>query len=352
VSSDPASSAPVPATAASYPVAAVARRLGVAPATLRTWDRRYRLGPTAHAFGAHRRYTPADVARLLVMRQLVVDGVPPADAARIALASGPASSPADPAAGDGRVPPGDGAQPGEPDGPVGAAGGRAARDRVTGPARRGGGRILALPGAPPEVRGLARAAMALDAQTMTVTIRAALRSAGVDDTWHRLLVPVLTAIGERWSSTGEGVEVEHLLSECALVGLREIRLTARLPGDPRVVLGCVADDYHALPVHVLAAALAERGVPVRVLGAAVPPEALTAAVRRVRPAVAFCWASQGTAVDLGYLGAVPALAPPVAVVVGGPGWPASGLPGRVQRARDVPEAVALVSAYLTADAGA
>ncbi|MEY3734595.1 MAG: hypothetical protein RL347_1954, partial [Actinomycetota bacterium] len=27
-------------------VAAVARRLGVAPATLRTWDRRYGLGPS------------------------------------------------------------------------------------------------------------------------------------------------------------------------------------------------------------------------------------------------------------------------------------------------------------------
>ncbi|MGI9196332.1 MAG: MerR family transcriptional regulator, partial [Candidatus Nanopelagicales bacterium] len=36
-------------------VAAVARRLGVAPATLRTWDRRYGVGPTEHAAGSHRR---------------------------------------------------------------------------------------------------------------------------------------------------------------------------------------------------------------------------------------------------------------------------------------------------------
>ncbi len=28
-------------------VAAVARRIGIAPATLRTWDRRYGLGPSA-----------------------------------------------------------------------------------------------------------------------------------------------------------------------------------------------------------------------------------------------------------------------------------------------------------------
>jgi transposase-like protein len=33
-------------------VAAVASRLGVAPATLRTWDRRYGLGPSEHTAGA------------------------------------------------------------------------------------------------------------------------------------------------------------------------------------------------------------------------------------------------------------------------------------------------------------
>ncbi|WP_040399023.1 MerR family transcriptional regulator, partial [Cellulomonas massiliensis] len=67
-------------------VAAVARRLGVAPATLRTWDRRYGLGPGVHAAGSHRRYSAADVDRLLVMRRLTLDGVAPGDAARLALA--------------------------------------------------------------------------------------------------------------------------------------------------------------------------------------------------------------------------------------------------------------------------
>ena len=67
-------------------VAAVARRLGVAPPTLRTWDRRYGLGPSAHTAGAHRRYSPADLARLTEMRRLTLEGVAPAEAARVALA--------------------------------------------------------------------------------------------------------------------------------------------------------------------------------------------------------------------------------------------------------------------------
>jgi transposase-like protein len=66
-------------------VAAVARRLGVAPATLRTWDRRYGLGPSEHSAGAHRRYSPDDVARLLTMRRLTLEGVAPGEAARTAL---------------------------------------------------------------------------------------------------------------------------------------------------------------------------------------------------------------------------------------------------------------------------
>src|SRR3954465_9979763 len=75
-------------------VAAVARRLGVAPSTLRTWDRRYDLGPSAHPAGPPRPHSPEDLARLVVMRRLTLEGVPPADAARIALAAspGPAST--------------------------------------------------------------------------------------------------------------------------------------------------------------------------------------------------------------------------------------------------------------------
>lgn len=65
-------------------VAGVARTLGVAASTLRTWDRRYGLGPSSHQAGSHRRYAPRDVARLQVMRRLTLRGVAPVDAARIA----------------------------------------------------------------------------------------------------------------------------------------------------------------------------------------------------------------------------------------------------------------------------
>ena len=47
----------------------LARRLGIAPATLRTWDRRYGRGPSEHSAGSHRRYSPSDIARLEHMEE-------------------------------------------------------------------------------------------------------------------------------------------------------------------------------------------------------------------------------------------------------------------------------------------
>ena len=66
-------------------VAAVARRLGVAPATLRTWARRYGIGPSEHESGSHRRYRLEDLAKLTTMRRLIIAGMSPAEAAEKAL---------------------------------------------------------------------------------------------------------------------------------------------------------------------------------------------------------------------------------------------------------------------------
>src|SRR3954463_15290219 len=70
-------------------VSGAARRLGIAPATLRTWDRRYGIGPTDHTPGRHRRYSPDDLARLDLMHRALIRGASPADAAAHALTALP-----------------------------------------------------------------------------------------------------------------------------------------------------------------------------------------------------------------------------------------------------------------------
>lgn len=65
-------------------VGAVSRRLGVAASTLRTWERRYSVGPSHRTQGGHRRYTERDIDRVELVRRLVGRGVSAQDAARVA----------------------------------------------------------------------------------------------------------------------------------------------------------------------------------------------------------------------------------------------------------------------------
>lgn len=320
-------------------VAAVAHRLGIAPATLRTWDRRYGLGPGSHIAGAHRRYSRADLTRLQTMRLLTLEGVPPAEAARVALGQ-PWGRPADAGTMSGDRPVGG-------DGPAGPL---PDRDGGLAPRRGGpGGRTLALPGADDAVRGLGRAAMALDAPAMTAMLRSQVQQHGVLHTWDHVLRPVLVAVGKRWAATGQGVEVEHLLSDCAATELRAVGDgVAERPDRRPVLLACAPEEAHCLPLHALAGGLAERGIATRTLGPALPADALEAAVRRIGPAALFLWSQLGGTGAERTLAALPVTRPATVVLVGGPGWSVQRLPSRVGVAADLPHAVALVEQALGA----
>ncbi|MFC5745256.1 MerR family transcriptional regulator [Actinomadura rugatobispora] len=289
-------------------VGAVAQRLGVAASTLRTWDRRYGIGPSRRSSGSHRRYAPADVARLEIMQRLILEGAPPGEAARVALEAPPAGSPAPRAhgAGGNRIPVGE--QPGTA--------------RST------------------EVRGLARAAMALDAPAMARAVRSALERDGVVRAWDGLFVPVLDGIGRKHAATGDCVDVEHLLSGVLLECLAEVPPPASPLNTRPVLLACAPEEQHSLPVYALAAALSEAGVAVRLLGARVPPRALASAIRRSGPCAVFVWSQIAETGDPGWLDDLPRARPAVRLVIGGPGWAGDRLPEAVRVVASLPEAVA------------
>jgi MerR family transcriptional regulator, light-induced transcriptional regulator len=413
---DPPVSPPLP----TLTVAAVARRLGVAPPTLRTWDRRYGLGPSAHTAGAHRRYSPADVARLLVMRRLTLEGVSPADAARIAIAT-PLSAdgqqlmatPADgydltgvpdllePAFRPARLPVPAPNEPAEDvvdlSDPAVLAGLAAdladlvderrdeldpfadadlllarraevsdagpSADGLDSPGRdelgpppdtpwlgvlrsvgigergTGGGRVVAMPDGTPSSRGLARAAMSLDTYAISRMLREAIRRRGVVVTWNSMIMPVLRALGERTSATGDGIDVEHAFSEVILGVMRMVAMPMQQPRNPpTVLLACADSDYHSLPLHALAAALAERDIPSRMLGAGLPPEALSASVRRTGPLVIVLFARMPGA-DATATEDLRRQRPAPTVILAGPGWRPETMPSSARSAVSLAEAI-------------
>jgi hypothetical protein len=311
-------------------VAAAARRLGIAPATLRTWDRRYGIGPGEHQPGRHRRYSPDDLARLELMQHALLRGASPGDAARYAcvarlprpgghLLDRPRPLPP--------VPRED--EPG-PDlgGPLlladdGGDGQAATRNRV-------GGHVLRLPGAGRAARGMGRAALALDAAAVRRVLREAIATGGVTHAWDEVARPVLVAVAQRGADTGAGVEIEHLVSECVTGVFGMHTAAAAAPLSPRpVLLAGMPAEQHTLPLVVLGAALADRRVESRSLGSDLPLDALVAAVRRTAPAAVVLWAQQAATADVDVLRALPCTRPRFRTYVAGPGWTAVTLPPRV-----------------------
>ncbi|MFB7591069.1 MerR family transcriptional regulator [Streptomyces sp. NPDC056169] len=249
----------------------VARRLGVSPTTLRSWDQRYGIGPAVRENGRHRRWSPTDIAVLEEMCRLTTSGMPPAEAARVARAHA-------------------GQRPAPSSAPPGASV----------PARApGSGNGLPLGEVHREFRGLARAAVRLDSPTMDTLLRELVATHGLVTSWEEVLVPTLHAVGRKWESSGDRyVEVEHLMSWHISTTLRQLAGSARsYPGyTTPVLLACVPGEQHTLALEALAAGLAEQGLPARMFGAAVPAEALDAAVRRLGPTAVVLWSqSRSTA---------------------------------------------------------
>ncbi|MEU2030484.1 MerR family transcriptional regulator [Nocardia amamiensis] len=268
----PAGSAPV-SDAAGYTVRAVAERLGIPTATLRSWNRRYDIGPPQDRPGRHRLYTEADIAMLERMLALIRAGVSPAGAA--ATVRGPA-----PALGE-RAP-------------------------------------------------LLAAAFALDARSVSDQLEAHVRAFGVVDTWDLLCRPAFADIVDRQLG-GEGcIDVEHLLSWCVISVLHRTNPPPAPTGPTPVVLACTSGETHSLPLEVLRATLAERGSAAHMLGADVPTAALSDTLARFdRPAAVLLWSQQeSTALTSAVRACLDAGAQ---VQVGGPGWEAVFLPESVER---------------------
>ena len=315
VSTDPG---PRQRTAPQLSVAAAARRLGVAPATLRTWDRRYGIGPSGHTPGQHRRYSSDDIARLDLMQHALVRGASPADAARFATTSRLPDRVESERVESERVEP-ERVEP-EP-----------GQEELTGRARTGGA-ALSLPGAGGRAHGLARAALMLDPAPVRASLIESVAAVGIESTWDEVVRPVLAAIGDRWQHTGAGVEIEHQLSECVRGVFGQVAAAAPAEADARpVLLAGMPGEQHMLPMAVLAAVLATRRVPCRMLGANLPMAGLAAAVRRTAPALVVLWAQLAETADAEALAALPRTRPRFRIAAAGPGWVDHELPSRIDR---------------------
>jgi DNA-binding transcriptional MerR regulator len=280
---------------------AVARHLGVATSTLRSWSRRYGLEPTEHASGRHRRYGSHDIARLETMCRLIAQGVAPSEAAHWVQTQplptiGPATE-----------------EPGRP--------------RSPGTARA--------------VTGLVSAALRLDSAAITAAMAGHLRDNGVIDTWDTICLPAVTELGRRTAEPGECIDSEHLLTWAITAALHRVVPAESRPGGGSALLACAEDERHTLGLDALCAALVEHGALVRMLGAATPSATLAESVRRITPAAVVVWSQTPRTARGAALQALTVRSPSTTVIAAGAGWNGQRLPTGVVLADSLRSAVLL-----------
>jgi DNA-binding transcriptional MerR regulator len=258
-----------PGSGAAWTAGQVARHLGIAESTLRSWHRRYNIGPHGSEPGRYRRYSEADVARLRRMLELIKLGMLASDAARTVEA-------------------------GEPE--------------AVSPER--------------DVADLVAAARATDSERCGVVLDNIMTRRGVVEAWETVCRPALAIVDAAQNDDPDCMDIEHALSWAMLGALHRVPRPPIAPGTGVVLLACVESEHHTLPLAALAAALASYRIPVRMLGAATPTQSLVRAVRDIGPAAVVLWSQRQDTAGLRVLQLLPF---PLLLLAAGPGWPAAGV---------------------------
>lgn len=267
----------------------VARQLRIAEATLRAWHRRYGVGPHPAREGQYRRYGAEDIARLQRMRDLIDAGTLPSEAARAISVAAPETRPL-----------------------------------------------------PQVLAAVLTATRKLDNARCLDLLEHTLADVGAVELWDEVCRPALAAVdsGPHGDSTAVGIDAEHVLSWAITAALHRVARPPTGRGRPPVLLACAGAEQHTLGLEALAAALAERRIPVYMLGAAVPTHTLVEAVTTAAPAAVVLWAQR---TETARSEAMRALRPfPVRRLTAGPGWSSRRLTG-VEHVADLSAALTLLT---------
>lgn len=211
------------------PIRELSRRIGVSPDLLRKWESRYAVFTPSRTPGNQRLYSQVDEARARLMMQHLANGMPPAQAAELAIAA--------------RFRIKAGAA-----GPAPATVDKTARARAT----------------------LQTALERYDETTAEQALEQLLATCTATTVIRDVLLPYLHEIGERWADAHLSVAQEHFAS-----GFIHSRLLGLARGwdrglGPRAVLACPPDEQHTFGLIAFGIALHQIGWRIIYLGADTP----------------------------------------------------------------------------------
>lgn len=219
-----------------YPIRTMARMTGVAPVTLRAWERRYGLLTPHRTPSGHRLYSPDQVDRIQRVVQLLDTGMSISQAAE-------------------RV-----------------------RREAADEARAGQGRDTWVAYRERAVRAVRR----FDDPALNALFAEALSLFPADVVTRRLVLPILEELGETWDTREAGISEEHFFSNHV-----RNRLGARLhqvgtpASGPVLLAACLPGEHHELGLLLFCLAAETRGYHPVLLGPDMPLDELAAVAERI-----------------------------------------------------------------------
>jgi MerR family transcriptional regulator, light-induced transcriptional regulator len=221
---------------------------GVPEASLRTWERRYRVVTPRRSEAGYRLYDRAAVAALATMRRLIDAGWSAAEAGRAVR---------------------EGTAPADGSGPAAAARGTAGNASVD----------IDQANASTYTEQFLSSAARLDTEGIEDSLDRGLSTGSFEHAVDAWLFPTLVALGEGWAHGEIDVAGEHLASHAVL---RRLSAAFEAAGTrsrgPSVVVGLPPGSLHELGALSFGTALRRRGLDVLYLGADVPSTSWNAAV--------------------------------------------------------------------------
>lgn len=209
------------------PIAEVSRVLGIPMPTLRSWELRYAMPTIRHTGGRHRRYLPAEVHALRLMRDEIVRGQPASAAAAAVhqmLGIG---------------------------GPAGVF-----------------------------IHRMLENSQGSDVAGMWSTLDQAAAALGLAVCVDEVLLPTMRQVGIWWEVGYCDIARERISTEAVRGWLDKRMSFAPAPIRPHpILLACGPNDWHTIGAECLAMLLRYQGWPCRLLGARVPAPRVSAAVR-------------------------------------------------------------------------
>lgn len=212
----------------------LSRATGIPIGTLRSWESRYGFPAPRRLESGHRRYDPAQVERLHLVKRALSLGHRPSE---VVAAKTP------------RL------------------------ERLLAAATATPSETLAAP-----AERLMAATLDLNESALDAALRHALDDLGLRRFIHECVVPFLRAVGERWLEGRLGVMHEHFATVHLKAFLEERRRGH--PGETAVVCATLPGEPHDLGLHIAALLLAFGGRRPIVLGTNTPVEDVAAAARQ------------------------------------------------------------------------